>query len=156
MVWCGPAHLFPPCSGEGLEWECKLALHVRVCVSLSLLSRVATFGCVCVCSTPPQPCASSRVTCATTAPDTKQVTVYNSVQTKIPRGIFAGRVREVVLWRTRRCFSFWIVTCNVHQGVITKRDAQTTTVLSIQADSLLIPCQQAAQIQAMLFGFERQ
>ena len=89
-------------------------------------------------------------------PDTKQVTVYNSVQTKIPRGIFSGRVREVVLWRTRRCFSFWIVTCNVHQGVITKRDAQTTTVLSIQADSLLIPCQQAAQIQAMLFGFERQ
>ena len=26
----------PPCSGEELEWECKLALHVRVCVSLSL------------------------------------------------------------------------------------------------------------------------
>ena len=41
------------CSGEELEWECKLALHVRVCVSLSLLSRVATLGCVCVCSTPP-------------------------------------------------------------------------------------------------------
>ena len=53
MVWCGPAHLFPPCSGVELEWECKLALHVRVCVSLSLLSRVATLGCVCVCSTPP-------------------------------------------------------------------------------------------------------
>ena len=40
--------LYLSCSGEELEWECKLALHVRVCVSLSLLSRVATLGCVCV------------------------------------------------------------------------------------------------------------
>ena len=36
-AWSGwTSASLPPCSGEELEWECKLALHVRVCVSLSL------------------------------------------------------------------------------------------------------------------------